>query len=139
MVVYLKNERTGSSTVRKCKFVGHVVGFTKTKVNIRRLSPPDTFVTPDEIQDYCIDVVCPDDVVHVIISKHEKREIFKTLRELNGIIHRTNKDVKRLIGVWFASLEDEGVDPWKSHKCMEMADKYDYTEEDYEEYLNTLV
>lgn len=139
VVVYLKNERTGSSTIRKCKFVGHIVNFTKSKVNIRRLSPPDTFVTPDEIQDLGIDAVSPDDVVHVIISKHEERETVKLLRELNGVISRTKNDVKLLIGMWFAALEDNGVDPWKSHECMELADKYDYTEEDYREYLNTLV
>ena len=72
IVVYLKNERTGSSTVRKCKFIGQVVNFTKTKVNIRRLSMPDVFVTPDEIQDFGVDTVCPDDVVHIIISKYQE-------------------------------------------------------------------
>ena len=48
IVVYLKNERTGSSTIRKCKFIGQIVGFVNTKVKIRRLSPPDIFVTPVE-------------------------------------------------------------------------------------------
>lgn len=71
VVVYLKNERTGSSTIRKCKFIGHIIGFTETKVNIRRLSPPDTFVHPDEIQDLGIDAIYPDDVVHIIISRHD--------------------------------------------------------------------
>ena len=72
IVAYLKNERTGSSTVRKCKFLGQITGFTKTKVEIHRLSPPDTFVTPDECKDFGIDTVYPDDVVHVIISKYEE-------------------------------------------------------------------
>ena len=71
IVVYLKNERTGSSTVRKCKFIGCIVGFTNTKVEIRRLSPPDTFVTPEETKDFGIDVIYPDDVVHVIISRYQ--------------------------------------------------------------------
>ena len=71
IVVYLKNERTGSSTIRKCKFVGQIVGFVGTKVKIRRLSPPNTFVTPEEIQDYGEVNVSPDDVVDIIISKKE--------------------------------------------------------------------
>lgn len=29
-VIYLKNTRTGSSTIRKCKYVGVIIGFTKT-------------------------------------------------------------------------------------------------------------
>lgn len=70
VVVYLKNERTGSSTIRKCKFIGHITGFTDTKVNIHRLSPPDMFVHPNEIQDFGTDTVCPDDVVNIIISKY---------------------------------------------------------------------
>ena len=88
VVVYLKNDRTGSSTVRKCKFVGHIVGFTKTKVEIRRLSQPDTFVTPDEIQDLGIDAVCPDDVVHIIISKHKEDSHTRILKALpSGCVH----------------------------------------------------
>ena len=71
IVVYLKNERTGSSTIRKCKFIGQVVDLTETRVKIGRLSPPDKFATPEECQDYGIDTVCPDDVVHVIISRHQ--------------------------------------------------------------------
>lgn len=72
VVVYLKNERTGSSTIRKCKFVGQIVSFTKTKVEINRFSQPDVFVVPNEIQDLGIDTICPDDVVHIIISKHTR-------------------------------------------------------------------
>lgn len=71
VVVYLKNERTGSSTIRKCKFIGHIVNFTKTKVEIKRLSPPDTFVSPEECGDYGVDTVRPDEIVHIIISKHQ--------------------------------------------------------------------
>jgi hypothetical protein len=72
VVVYLKNERTGSSTIRKCKFIGQITAFTKTKVEIHRFSQPDTFVTPDEIQDLGVDTVCSDDIVHIIISKHQE-------------------------------------------------------------------
>lgn len=71
VVVYLKNERTGSSTVRKCKFIGQIVEFANKKVKIHRLSPPDTFVYPNEIKDYGTDIVCPDDVMHIIISKYD--------------------------------------------------------------------
>lgn len=70
IVVYLKNERTGSSTIRKCKFIGQVVDFTNTMVKIRQLSYADQFVTPEECKDYGIVKVPDDDVIHVIISKH---------------------------------------------------------------------
>ena len=69
IVAYLKNERTGSSTTRKCKFVGQVLHLEKGKVHIHRLSPPDTFVYPEQIQDLGVDVVYPDDVMHIIISR----------------------------------------------------------------------
>lgn len=72
VVVYLKNERTGSSTTRKCKFIGQVIEFTNTRVKIHRLSPPDVFVTPEEIKDFGIDTVYPDEIVHIIISQHSK-------------------------------------------------------------------
>ena len=61
IVVYLKDG---------CKFIGQIVGFVDTKVKIRRLSPPDIFVTPEEIQDYGEVNVSPDDVVDIIISRH---------------------------------------------------------------------
>ena len=61
IVVYLKDG---------CKFIGQITGLD-TKVKIRRLSPPNTFVTPDKTQDYGEVSVSPDDVVNVIISKHD--------------------------------------------------------------------
>lgn len=139
VVVYLKNERTGSSTIRKCKFLGQVAGFTKTKVEIHRLSPPDTFVTPDEIQDLGIDTVCSDDVVYIIISKYQEDSHTRTLKALNEIVYKQDKDIKMLIGKWFAALEDEGVNPWMNEECMKTANKYYYTETDYKSYLRTLV
>lgn len=42
-VIYLKNTRTGSSTVRKCKYVGVIIGFTKANVRIQPLSEPDRY------------------------------------------------------------------------------------------------
>jgi hypothetical protein len=139
VVVYLKNERTGSSTVRKCKFVGQVTGFTNTKVEIKRLSPPDTFVTPDEIQELGTDTVCPDDVVYIIISKYQEDSHIRTLKALNEVIDKKNKDIKMFIGKWFVALEDEGINPWMNDECMRIANKYYYTEADYKKYLNTLV
>ena len=138
VVVYLKNERTGSSTVRKCKFVGQIIGFTKTKVEIRRFSQPDTFVTLDRIQDFGVDTVHPDDVVHIIMSKYQENSDAKLLSELNNIISKQNKDIKLLIGRWFLALEDEGVEPWEAEECVNMANKHHYTEEDYREYLSTI-
>ena len=55
-----------------CKFIGQIVGFVDTKVKIRRLSPPNTFVTPDKTQDYGEVSINPDDVVGIIISKSNK-------------------------------------------------------------------
>ena len=63
IVVYLKDG---------CKFIGQIVGFVDTKARIRRLSPPNTFVTPDKTQDYGEVSVNPDDVVSVIVSRYDK-------------------------------------------------------------------
>ena len=63
IVVYLKDG---------CKFIGQITGFIDTKVEIRRLSPPNTFVTPDKTQDYGEVSVNPDDVVDIIISRYDK-------------------------------------------------------------------
>lgn len=71
IVVYLKNERTGSSTIRKCKFIGQIIGFTDTKVKIRQLSLPDQFVTPEECKDYGEVSVYSDDIVHVLNSRYQ--------------------------------------------------------------------
>lgn len=139
VVVYLKNERTGSSTIRKCKFVGQIIGFTKTKVEIRRFSLPDTFVTPNEIQDFGVDIICPDDVVHIIVSKHHEDMHVKTLSSLNDIISKQKKDIKLLLGKWFSALEDEGINPWENKECIEIASKHWYTEEDYKKYLGTII
>ena len=138
VVVYLKNERTGSSTVRKCKFVGQVTGFTNTKVEIKRLSPSDTFVTPDEIQELGTDTVCSDDVVYIIISKYQEDSHIRTLKELNEVVDKQDKDIKLLIGKWFSALEDEGVNPWSNKECIEIANKHWYTEEDYKNFKRTL-
>ena len=62
IVVYLKDG---------CKFIGQIIGLD-TKVKIRRLSPPNTFVTPDKTQDYGEVSVNPDDVVDIIISRYDK-------------------------------------------------------------------
>lgn len=138
IVVYLKNERTGSSAIRKCKFIGQITAFTKTKVEIRRFSQPDTFVTPDEIQDLGVDTIYPDDVVYIIISKYQEDSHTRTLKALNDIVDKNNKDIKLLIGKWFSALEDEGINPWLNKECMEMANKHWYTKEDYKKYLSTI-
>lgn len=63
IVVYLNNGY---------KFIGQIIGFVDTKVKICRLSPPNTFVTPEETQDYGEVSVNPDDVVDIIISRYDK-------------------------------------------------------------------
>lgn len=48
------------------------------------------------------------------------------------------RDIKLLISRWFSALEDEGINPWQDEDCMTMADKYQYTVQDYQEFLRTL-
>lgn len=71
IVVYLKNERTGSSTIRKCKFIGQITGFTASKVEIMRLSPPDIFVAPEECRQLGTDKVYPDEVIQILNSRYK--------------------------------------------------------------------
>lgn len=78
IVVYLKNG---------CKFIGQIVGFIDTKVKIRRLSPPNTFVTPEETQDYGEVSVSPDDVVDIIISRYNV-SMAETLAQANNLIYK---------------------------------------------------
>ena len=139
VVVYLKNERTGSSTVRKCKFIGQVTGFTKTKVEIHRLSPPDTFVTPDEIQNLGIDIVYPDDVVHIIVSKYQEDMHAKTLIKLNEIIDRYERERNAAINdmkCWLSegktcqcckhNFEDESTAPCKDNGLVYGCSKFEW-------------
>lgn len=78
IVVYLKDG---------CKFIGQIVGFVDTKVKIRRLSPPNTFVTPDKTQDYGEVDVSPDDVVGMIISKSDKDMVTKAFAQINNPVY----------------------------------------------------
>lgn len=94
IVVYLKNERTGSSTIRKCKFLGQVTGFTNTKVKIHRLSPPDTFVTLNEIQDLGVDTIYSDDVVYIIYSKYQEDSHTRTLKALNEVVDKYKTELE---------------------------------------------
>lgn len=139
IVVYLKNENTDNNTTRKYKFIGQVIGFTAATVKIRQLSDADKFVTPEECKDYGVVSVYPRDVVHIIISKYQEDMHAKTLMRLNDINYNQKKDIKLLISRWFSALEDEGVYPWALEECIEMANKYYYTEEDYKKYLSTVV
>ena len=65
IVVYLKTTITRG----KYKFIGQVTGFTDTEVKIRQLSRADQFVLPEEYVDYGEVIICPNDVVHIVISK----------------------------------------------------------------------
>ena len=93
VVVYLKNERTGSSTIRKCKFIGHVIDFDQTRVKIRQLSKADQFVTPEEIQDYGEVFVYPHEVVNIILSKHDV-DITKTLTQVNELVDKYKTELE---------------------------------------------
>lgn len=138
IVVYLKNERTGSSTIRKCKFIGQVVDFTETRVKIQQFSKADQFVTPEECKDYGEVLVYPHEIVHIIISKYQEDDHTRTLKALGEIINEKSEDIYQLIGRWFSALEDEGVNPWMNKECIDVANKHYYTETDYKKYLNTL-
>lgn len=139
VVVYLKNERTGSSTIRKCKFIGQVTGFTNAKVKIRQFSNVDQFVTPEECKDYGEVYVYPDDVVHIIISKYKEDNHTRTLKMLNELVDKQSKDIYQLIGKWFCTLEDVGINPWEDEECIEVANKHWYTESDYKKYLSEII
>lgn len=84
IVVYLNNG---------CKFIGQIVGFVDTKVKIRILSPPNTFVTPEETQDYGEVSISPDDVVGIIISKSDK-DMTKTLMQVNKLVYKYETELE---------------------------------------------
>ena len=84
IVVYLKDG---------CKFIGQITGFIDTKVKIRRLSPPNTFVTPDKIQDYGEVSVNPDDVVDIIISKYDI-SMAETLGQVNKLVYKYETELE---------------------------------------------
>ena len=116
IVVYLRNERTGSSTVRKCKFIGQVVGFTKAKVEIRRFSPPDTFVAPDQLQDFGVDTVCSDDVVYIIISKYLDDYYTRTLKQVNSLVDKYEAELEFTRKfIHEHGLEFELASAWNKH------------------------
>lgn len=75
IVVYLKNTRTGSSTIRKCVFVGQITGFTKSKVKIMQLSKEDQWVYPEECHPYGEVTVCPDDVICTMWRSKRWKEV----------------------------------------------------------------
>lgn len=52
--------------------------------------------------------------------------------------HEMLEDIKYLIGSWFSALEDEGCEPWDTEECINIANKYGYTREDYRNYLRTV-
>ena len=86
IVVYLKDG---------CKFIGQIVGFVDTKVKIRRLSPPNTFVTPDKTQDYGEVDVSPDDVVDIIISRYDV-SMSETLAQANNLIRKYEAELEAM-------------------------------------------
>lgn len=75
VVVYLKNTRTGSSTIRKCVFVGQITGFTKSKVKIMQLSKEDQWVYPEEAHPYGEVTVQPDDVICTMWRSKRWKEV----------------------------------------------------------------
>ena len=86
IVVYLNNGY---------KFIGQIVGFVDTKVKIRRLSPPNTFVTPEETQDYGEVSVNLDDVVGIIISRYDV-SMAETLAQANNLIRKYEAELETM-------------------------------------------
>lgn len=68
------------------------------------------------------------------VSDEEAEMLYRTIRFLMG----SHYDIKILLGHWFSALEDEGVDPWMLKESADMANKYGYTKDDYQKYLNTI-
>ena len=93
IVVYLKNEDTSSSTTRKCKFIGQIVDFTKSKVKIHRFSKPDIFIHPEEIEDLGVDVIYPYDVVHIIDGKYDN-DMTKTLEQVIELVNKYKAELE---------------------------------------------
>lgn len=48
------------------------------------------------------------------------------------------KDIHFLLSSWFVALEDEGINPWEQEECVAMANKYQYTTQEYQAFLRTL-
>ena len=86
IVVYLKDG---------CKFIGQIVGFVNTKVKVCRLPPPNTYVTPEETQDYGEVNVSPDDVVDIIISRYDV-SMAKTLAQANNLIRKYEAELEAM-------------------------------------------
>lgn len=64
IVVYLRNEGCGSSTIRKCKFIGIITGFTNLKVRIIQVSRQDEFTYPSgDYLNYGETLVYPKDII----------------------------------------------------------------------------
>ena len=63
----------------------------------------------------------------------------KELQELREMRDSILEDIHMFIGEWFLSVEDEGCDPWETDDCVLIANKYGYTEQDYKEYLKTII
>ena len=57
-VVYLKNLRTGSSTIRKCKCIGEILGIKKNMVTIRVMEQEYCRYPEDEHKVDSSDIIC---------------------------------------------------------------------------------
>lgn len=58
--VYFQNKRTGSSTIRKCKFKGHIIGFTRKLIVVRCFAGEFESKVGSETK------VHPDDVIKIV-------------------------------------------------------------------------
>ena len=57
-VVYLKNLRTGSSTIRKCKCIGEILGIKKDMVTIRCMEQEACYFPEYEHKVDSSDIIC---------------------------------------------------------------------------------
>ena len=82
------------------------------------------------------------------VKENQYKEIARAMEEysatlealdvLNHLVDSLVDDVKLLISRWFSALEDEGAEPWRLDDCVEIANKYEYTREDYAKYINSI-
>ena len=73
-VVYLKNTRTGSSTIRKCLYVGVISNFGKSEVKIKPLSKHDKYEIDYLNRDECVSIQSRDIICKI-------REVFNALNK----------------------------------------------------------
>ena len=110
-VIYLRDTRTGTSTIRKCKFTGLVLDFTHTgRVVIQPYdTTPDRFVppnariitpqSPDIAQIYADEIICT-----LKDNNNQKLQIKKIVFDIDDILWNLNERASSLANVYYDRL-----------------------------------